>query len=183
MPPCCQKRWSSIATVAFFIQGLTLEYLTGWRLRSAGIEPSSEPSAAYTNEFWPIRTGRNESRLHVCLKIWTLPKPTAATTQARTIGIETISGMARVLREARLRGPLRRRSEEAGLMPASRLRAAPGGCAGEGRSRGAALRARRRPGRGPRQSPCRPARSLPRRDHARPAPVPVARRQPRRDLG
>src|SRR5215212_3175850 len=146
MPPCFQKRWSSIATVAFFIQGLTLEYSTGWRLRSAGIEPSSDPSAAYTNEFWPMRTGRRESRVHVCLKIWTLPKPTAATPQARTIGIETINGTARVLREARLRGPLRRRCDEAGLMPASRLRAAPGARAAAGLPRGAALRARRRRG-------------------------------------
>jgi len=44
----------------------------------------------------------------VCLKIWTLPKPTAAMASARTIGIETISGTARFLREWRLFGPERR---------------------------------------------------------------------------
>ena len=59
-----------------------------------------------------MRTGRSESRLHVCLKIWTLPKPTAAMTSARTIGIETISGTARFLREWRLFDPERRRCEE-----------------------------------------------------------------------
>ena len=46
MPPCCQKRRSSIATVALFTHGLTLENSTGCRLRSAGMEPSNEPSAA-----------------------------------------------------------------------------------------------------------------------------------------
>ena len=35
---------------------------TGWRFRSAGIDPSSEPSAAYTNVFRPIATGSSESR-------------------------------------------------------------------------------------------------------------------------
>ena len=35
---------------------------TGWRFRSAGIEPSRLPFAAKTNEFAPMFTERSESR-------------------------------------------------------------------------------------------------------------------------
>ncbi len=45
-PPWLQKRRSSIATVPLATQGLTALSATGSRLRSAGIAPSNELSAA-----------------------------------------------------------------------------------------------------------------------------------------
>ena len=46
--------------VILAIQGLIFGSGTGWRLCSAGIDPSSDPSAAYTKEFCPIVTGWRE---------------------------------------------------------------------------------------------------------------------------
>ena len=53
-----ERYWDSIEIVAVGSHGLIVRSGIGWRLRSAGIAPSNEPSAADTNEFWPIATGR-----------------------------------------------------------------------------------------------------------------------------
>ena len=45
-PPCSKKRRSSIAIVAFRIHGDISLRATGWRFRSAGIDPRSDPFAA-----------------------------------------------------------------------------------------------------------------------------------------
>ena len=63
-PSWAKKRRSSTAIVAFRIHGDMPSTCTGWRFRSAGIEPSRLPSAAKRNEFWPIRTERRELRSH-----------------------------------------------------------------------------------------------------------------------
>src|SRR2546428_8741449 len=72
-----------MAIVAFGAHALIWSRPTGCRFRSAGIGPSSDPSAAKTNEFSPTSTGLSESRLQ--LFIQTAAPVKLETTRKRTV--------------------------------------------------------------------------------------------------
>ena len=82
-------------------------YDTGSRFRSAGIEPSSEPSAAYTNELAPMSTALRVERSQLAEIALAAPKPpatvTAITSATTTAAATTIRRRRRARRRFRLR--------------------------------------------------------------------------------
>ena len=87
--------------MAFPSQGDILRSDTGWLLFSAGMAPRNEPSAAYTNEFWPISTCASEVMSQLSRNAATLVNAAAATAAAppRTRATQsTTSALRRVRR-------------------------------------------------------------------------------------
>src|SRR5262245_33687387 len=80
---------------------------TRCRLRSAGIAPSREPSAAKTNEFSPIGAGRSDARSHDEPSASTVAPPPTATPAATTRSAANTS--SRLVRRRRAARPRRRR--------------------------------------------------------------------------